>query len=224
MKDSTVDRLWSIFLCFGLWFIYFLLNMFSGLVTVAVQSLDTSKNSSIAEIFMCIIPVICTIFLMVVWTKMSKSSMDLKFLSLKNIGIILLGFLLFRVLGVICLFLMAQKGIGGTLNDQMVYETWKENSMPVILLAGSLSAPIMEEIVFRGGFLNIAFKDHLIMGILISSFLFGSMHHPTDIYSWIIYCGFGIILGIAYVKTKRIEVPIAIHMINNLFALIAMFM
>ena len=91
----------------------------------------------------------------------------------------------------------------------------KQNPLLIILLIG-IAAPIMEEIVFRGGIVGYLFKDLPVVGIIVSSVLFGLMHSPTNIISFLIYGLIGLTCAIAYFKTRRLEVSIAIHFLNNI--------
>ena len=82
------------------------------------------------------------------------------------------------------------------------------------LLSVVLISPIVEELVFRGVFLN---KLRMIVpttfAILISSLLFASLHSFGSIFSAFI---FAICMAILYLKSENILVPIFGHFLNNL--------
>lgn len=77
-----------------------------------------------------------------------------------------------------------------------------------------LLSPIVEELIFRGIFLN---KLKLIVSttfaILISSLLFASLHSFGSMFSAFI---FAICVAILYLKSENILVPIFGHFLNNL--------
>lgn len=81
------------------------------------------------------------------------------------------------------------------------------------LLSIVVISPIVEELIFRGVFLN---KLELVVpttfAILISSLLFASLHSFGSIFSAFI---FGICMAILYLKSENILVPILAHFLNN---------
>lgn len=78
-------------------------------------------------------------------------------------------------------------------------------------------APVMEEIIFRGYFLNgLLKKVQEKSAILYSSILFAICHlHPSAI---IVSLFMGVALGYIYSKTRSLVLVIWIHMMNNFFA------
>ncbi|SUN51836.1 membrane-bound protease CAAX family [Streptococcus dysgalactiae subsp. dysgalactiae] len=91
---------------------------------------------------------------------------------------------------------------------------------PILLVTlVGLVAPIVEEIVFRGLLYDKSFGPSYI-GLMFSSFMFGLIHVPTDFGSWIIYVGMGLILGLVYRKTQKLEHVMLVHFLNNGIALI----
>lgn len=84
-----------------------------------------------------------------------------------------------------------------------------------------LFAPVIEEIVFRYS-IDSACKSNLLF-LILSTIIFAIMHGIGI--STIIYLLIGFWLGYAYLKTNRnIMIPIFIHMLNNTFAIITMFL
>ncbi|MCT0506108.1 CPBP family intramembrane glutamic endopeptidase, partial [Lactococcus cremoris] len=138
------------------------------------------------------------------------------FLTKKNIIYILVGTLIARTVGIGGTLLLNATGVTQTANDEAIGQLFTgENPLLIILLIG-IAAPIMEEIVFRGGIVGYLFKDLPVVGIIVSSVLFGLMHSPTNIISFLIYGLIGLTCAIAYFKTRRLEVSIAIHFLNNI--------
>ncbi len=89
-----------------------------------------------------------------------------------------------------------------------------------VLVGGLLSkliiAPISEELLFRGLFLNkLRLIVPLSFAIIISSFLFGAFHSLGSIISAIV---FACCMCILYLKTNNILVPIFAHFLNNFLA------
>ena len=80
-----------------------------------------------------------------------------------------------------------------------------------------IAAPILEELIFRGIILNGLLKSYSpLKSIIISSLLFGLIHlNPWQFIGASIG---GILSGWVYFKTKKITLPIIIHMTNNSLA------
>ena len=89
-------------------------------------------------------------------------------------------------------------------------------------------APIVEELLFRGLVFRSLTDKSKWLAIFASSFLFGFLHIYSALFagdlSQLIYLfsygGMGFAFSYAYEKRKTICVPILMHMINNLVAII----
>lgn len=91
-------------------------------------------------------------------------------------------------------------------------------------------APIVEEMVFRYSLMNIDISSRFkrVLLLIVSSFIFGSIHMLASIQSgnlnelWFIfqYAAMGLAIGLSYFKTENIWTPIAVHLVNNLIATI----
>lgn len=98
-------------------------------------------------------------------------------------------------------------------------------SFPLLIIVIAIFGPILEEFVFRKVIFGEIFnklrgdiKVRFIIATLVSSSLFAVFHDdPTHI---IIYFGMGIIFSWLYVYTKRIIVPILVHIFQNTFVAI----
>ncbi|WP_105994216.1 intramembrane glutamic endopeptidase MroQ [Staphylococcus simulans] len=91
---------------------------------------------------------------------------------------------------------------------------------PIFIVLVAIAGPLMEEFVFRkvifGEIFNILKGNKIIRFIIagtVSSALFASAHNDPDFI--IIYFGMGFILAGFYVFTKRIAVPVLIHIFMN---------
>lgn len=92
-------------------------------------------------------------------------------------------------------------------------------SAPAFLIIPALIAPILEEIIFRKIIFGSLFRrTGFFIAALISSILFGIIHgEPTHL---LIYASMGFVFAYLYMKTKRIIVPIAVHMALNSISVI----
>ena len=110
-------------------------------------------------------------------------------------------------------------------NTQRIMAVAKQ--LPIFIILISVVGPILEEYVFRKVFFGELYdriKGNRIIAFLIasivSSLLFALAHN--DIKFILIYFGMGMILSLAYTLTKRISVPILIHMFQNGFVVVCL--
>jgi len=100
-----------------------------------------------------------------------------------------------------------------------------DNSMVLLMFFSIFVAPILEEIIFRGIFMNWFFLSSPLLSVLVSGVIFGYVHAPfgagTD---WIYALSkilLGIVLAAVYYRTKNIKADITVHFLNNLLAIVA---
>ena len=75
-------------------------------------------------------------------------------------------------------------------------------------------APVVEEFVFRGILLTRwAAKWGPTVGILLSSAVFGVIHDLDFVGAFT----FGVVMSLLYISTRTLVVPMAAHLLNNLF-------
>ena len=81
-------------------------------------------------------------------------------------------------------------------------------------IATIIVAPITEEFLFRGIILQRwATKWNIQVALLLSSLLFGILHA-----NFIGLSVFGLVMGVLYIKTRTLLVPIICHALNNMLA------
>lgn len=108
-------------------------------------------------------------------------------------------------------------------NQKSILELFK--IVPIyIIYVTVITAPILEELVFRLSFKKII--NNKIIYILLSGLVFGSLHvigsfnTIVDLLFIIPYSIPGFIFGYIYVKEENIFVPISIHFIHNGFMML----
>lgn len=131
----------------------------------------------------------------------------------KRIALGLLGMLLISVLGTVLLRLL--HGEVTTANQASLMEEFRRGDMISFPIMLGVLAPIAEEIIFRGIIPLKIFKGYESWGYIIGGLLFALFHGPTNIMSFVIYGGSSVILTLLAYRTRRLEVSIAVHMINN---------
>ncbi|MEO1427897.1 MAG: type II CAAX endopeptidase family protein [Cyanobacteria bacterium J06633_8] len=106
--------------------------------------------------------------------------------------------------------------LGNVANSPTVENSNSFASNLLVSLAFCIVAPVTEEFLFRGIILQRwATKWGIRAGLLSSSLLFGFLHPQNPIGLTLL----GIILGVLYIKTRSLIVPIAFHGLNNILAL-----
>lgn len=131
----------------------------------------------------------------------------------KRIALGLLGMLLISVLGTVLLRWL--HGEVTTANQASLMEEFRRGDVILLSIMLGVLAPIAEEIIFRGIIPLKIFKSYENWGYIIGGLLFAIFHGPTNIMSFVIYGGASVILTLLAYRTRRLEVSIAVHMINN---------
>ncbi|MBA3926186.1 CPBP family intramembrane glutamic endopeptidase [Listeria rustica] len=101
------------------------------------------------------------------------------------------------------------------LEDVYSHASWLLSFMSIVIIA-----PFVEEIIFRGFLMQQLFRNRLWLGWIVSSLLFCAAHVPTDFVSFLLYLIPGIALGGILYKTRRLELTIFAHFLNNFIAFI----
>ncbi|MFD1900497.1 CPBP family intramembrane glutamic endopeptidase [Enterococcus termitis] len=202
----------------------FLLSQISMTVFGIVKGFSLGRGETNLSLITSLILILITIgniwLLLFLAKKLGFLTVKFDFFTGKNIGIIIGGYVLARIIAVGGTLLLNMQGSASTANDAAIQLMFKgENPLLILLLIG-FSAPIMEEIVFRGGIIGFWLEQFPIVGIIVSSVVFGLIHGPTNVISFLIYGLMGLILSVVYYKTKRLELSISIHFLNNILAAI----
>ena len=122
--------------------------------------------------------------------------------------------------------LMAALGMESSVdnlrNQRMVMEMLQR--APLTMTAYIvLFAPLLEELLLRGIFFqsfgSIENRGKRWLLLVLSAFVFGSLHSLPVHYDFLLYFAMGLVLGAAYLHTKDLKYPILIHMVNNALGL-----
>lgn len=111
-----------------------------------------------------------------------------------------------------------------TLLEQVESDASAETAFPLLdlilsLIAIVVVAPITEEFLFRGIILQRwAVKWGIRPALIVSSIVFGVLHA-----NFVGLSIFGLVMGLLYLKTRSLVVPIACHAFNNALASVSLF-
>ncbi|MBE5674642.1 CPBP family intramembrane metalloprotease, partial [Staphylococcus sp. SS35] len=158
---------------------------------------------------------ILTIIVGIILLKILKINLfSFKKITLRQIALIIGGALLLFGLDNIYLYFHETPK-----NEQILEDEIRNMPLYFSILTIAVIPPLLEEIIFRGILIRVIFRKHLLLGLVVSSLAFASLHESDTWIGYLPYFYSGLIFGYTYLKTKRLEVPILIHFINNLLAI-----
>jgi len=100
----------------------------------------------------------------------------------------------------------------GSENTEAILELTRIN--PLLFIIPAIVGPILEELVFRKIIFGTFYKRmNFFLAAIFSSIIFAILH--LDFSHILIYTAIGFVFAFLYVKTKRIIVPIIVHMAMN---------
>ncbi|MGM0175365.1 CPBP family intramembrane glutamic endopeptidase [Enterococcus sp. DIV0800] len=201
----------------------FVLSQLSMTVFSIVQLSLTKPLSGLGLLVMFLFVFANIALLLWLAKRLKLIQLNFSWVTRKNILIILGATLLLRLVAIGGTLLIQQSSGQQTSNNDAMLNTMFHAVNPALLfLLIAISAPIMEEIVFRAGIIKLLCRKLPILGIALSSICFGMMHMTTDIPNFFLYASMGLVLSIAYYKSASLEVSIMVHFLNNAMASIAM--
>lgn len=188
-------------------------------------------SNSVNAILGFIVFVLEIIVILFLWKRYYKYSKE----SIRNVG--------WRDIGFVFLYLALARAFfeGGTFLINWVYgETMTANDAEImdvlvnekmfitynvlLILSLTILSPIMEELIFRGIATNLLFKKNAFwLPLIILSTIFALLHGPTNIISFFMYGSLGVFFFLAYFRRRSILDAILVHILNNIVALIFLF-
>lgn len=220
MKNQTVEKLWNIMICLGLAGLVVLFSMLYGMFLITAQEGSGHGYSGIEIGALCFFCLFTSFFMLRLSKGLKLFSFDLSFLTKKNLKIILIGTVLTLGILIAETILINQNILIEQAGNPRTMAVLSKASSLVIGLFTFILAPIMEEVLFRGGIIGLVFADKQLLGVFVSSLVYCLAFRPEGIIYWLLSLMMNIILGLAYVQTKRLEVPIIIKMLTLLLMLL----
>ncbi|HDC8654799.1 TPA: CPBP family intramembrane metalloprotease [Staphylococcus aureus] len=145
--------------------------------------------------------------------------LNINLLSFKKLKFTHMLYIIFRFLLMYGLDNLYDMFAPPTLNETLIDEEFEDVPYHLALISIAIIPPITEEIICRGLIIRVLFRNHLFLGLIVSSIFFALIHESDTLIGYLPYFYSGLIFGYTYLKTKRLEVPILIHFINNLLAI-----
>lgn len=160
--------------------------------------------------------------LMFLWNRYYKYSKEkIQKIEWRDIGFALLFFLITRVIAVVGTLLLALiYGDEMSANDEVILSIGDNNTFTLyfFLFVFSLGilVPIVEELVYRGIGTNLLFKKQTFwLPLIVTSSIFGLIHIPENIVSFLVYGFMGVVYFLSYYRRKNILDSMLVHILNN---------
>lgn len=112
-----------------------------------------------------------------------------------------------------------------SVNNRVIVNTLEHSHITLVAMAVSmvLLSPVLEELVFRGFFMDAFFPAEAIVSpIILSAFVFASGHLTNNLISFGTYVVIGMFLAFVYRRTKNIKASMLLHALNNFIAALPM--
>lgn len=179
----------------------------------------TLSSLVIKNILFVVASVIVLIIAICITLRSSIKLLNFKLFSIKELMYTTGGCLVLFSINLIYMNFVSQQN----LNTQIVQAMYKDIPFWGLLISIAIIPSFVEEIIARGFILRIIFRNHLFIGMLVSTVFFVFLHNGNDIIGFLPYIYSGIILSLIYLKTRRLEITIAIHFLNNFISIFYLF-
>lgn len=218
-KSLALEKFKWLLIAFALLWAYQMGMLIEGFY-IGIAMVSEGTIPLVAHLIVSVINILCLVFFFYFAHKQGYLARLRDWLTIKNLAIILLGYLF--IIGYdYVLSLFATEGT--TANQQAIESYMAYIPKPVYIPMLVISAPVCEEIIFRGIIFKNLCPKNLPLAYLISTLTFAALHMPTDLMSWCVYGGMGALFCLVYHLSKRLEVAIGLHLLNNLVATLIMF-
>ena len=135
-----------------------------------------------------------------------------------------------RWLGVVLVCGLVMDGLSWVLDRPMVpdfmLDISKAENQTMLWLSIVVAAPVLEEFFFRGFLFEGLRSSPLgsVGAILLTSILWSSIHLQYGIYEISLIFLFGLVLGVAKIKTQSLHTTLAMHSLFNLISMVQLAM
>lgn len=110
-------------------------------------------------------------------------------------------------------------------NQQVIDSMFRSQALGLTLY-GVILGPIIEELLYRGIFMNYFWnrndRTSDVLAVVTSGLFFGLLHEPRLSLFLVVYTVIGISFGVLYLKTKDIRCSMIAHMLYNGITFMAM--
>ncbi|MDT2757154.1 type II CAAX endopeptidase family protein [Enterococcus asini] len=138
------------------------------------------------------------------------------------------GWIILTVVGIYAFLILVSPLLPqGTAENQQVVNQMFANHVLGVTLYGAVLGPIIEELLYRGIFMNFFWNQkgrlYDVLAVLSSGVIFGLLHEPQLSLYLVVYAAIGVFLGMLYLKTKDIRCNMIAHILYNGITFLVMF-
>ncbi|KXT83237.1 TetR family transcriptional regulator [Streptococcus sp. DD11] len=192
--------------------------LFIRQVTASAKNFSAGQTLSVLAVYFLIV-----FFVLRMAKQEELLSFDFSFFKWSSLGWLAVSFVAMISASMLGMIIMMLEGHAVSTANQDALNALFKNVPNVLLVAGAVfQAPVLEEVVFRGLIPQKIFAKHYVWGLSVGVILFGLVHGPTDIGSFVVYAGMGAVLAAVAYMTKRLEMAILAHMLRNGVAVLIM--
>ena len=113
--------------------------------------------------------------------------------------------------------------IQGEAENQEILIALSQQIPPyVTVLIMGIIPPIAEELVFRQLLIKYGLGKWPFIGLIVSALIFGGLHQARNVFEFLQYAIMGAMLSYTFLRTRKIETSIMVHLFNNLYAVAMM--
>lgn len=176
----------------------------------------------IVDVWMIVLLEICGITFLLIYLKKMEEINIKDLLRNKNIKYIIFGYIMLRIIAISFSNLGNEVYGEMSFNDSYhlnrYYSGLRGAELLEFFIQKDFLAPIREEFTYRYVIIgNIGEMNK--KSVVISSIICSLIHQPMNIIYFTMYFLMGLVLSIIYYKSKRIDICIAIHILNNTWIL-----
>lgn len=188
----------------------------SGAMTTAINSKNFLALNVLISLIVCVVLVFAVV-------KLKAGASVRRYLALKPVRLGQLSLWVGAVLvcAVLADFLMQFFGIEKI--PQSMVDMWERSESAWLLaIAVVVAAPLWEELLFRG-FLMRGLETSIFRGtgaVVIAAAIWTLLHVQYEWYYLVVIFVLGLLLGVARLATGSLYVPVAMHIAQNLLALV----
>lgn len=131
------------------------------------------------------------------------------------------GFLIMAAVQAISAYVVSSGKMPQSANEEAINQSLGTSPV-VMLMIVIVLGPVVEELLFRGLLMNLAFAERnratQTFNLILSSVSFALVHVPTNLFDFATYALLGLGLGLTYARTRDLRSGMALHILNNLVA------
>lgn len=212
---------------------FLVMSSFPLLIISFLLGLEGDLSTALTTVLGILYIVLVIGFIRFLWKKYKGySNNKIQSVKMRDIGFIFMFFLIVQVSSIIgTILLNVMYGKEDSANQEALIALTETSTSShtfffiLFVLSISIFIPIIEELVFRGIGKSLLFHKSIFwLPMIITSTIFGLMHGPTDMISFLLYGSMGIIFFISYYRRRNILDSILVHTLNNSLASIFIFL